>query len=184
MPLAGAVFLGWNVGIILFLFWGESLIIGFYNVLKLVAFGTVEGIATAAFFVVHYGVFMVVHLAFLWVFFLVEATTPMGALRETWLAWALLMLSHGFSFVYHYVMGGERKTATVQGLMRSPYSRILIMHVTIIFAGVPVLFLGSPVLGVALLVALKIVVDVRAHVKEHGEKAPSNAGAPAATLES
>ena len=40
------------------------------------------------------------------------------------------------------------------------------MHVTIIFGGILVLALGSPLPALVLLIALKIAADVRGHLRE------------------
>lgn len=77
IPLVGVLFWGWNVATLLVLYWAENGIIGLLNVPKmLIARGpesprdgfartsgrpTVSGIARVPFFLVHYGIFWVVH---------------------------------------------------------------------------------------------------------------------------
>jgi hypothetical protein len=78
IPLFGAAFLGWNVWTILIVYWLENGVVGFYNVLKILrAEGTIDPAsawqmngrpmndvgrrAIAGFFVIHYGIFWVVH---------------------------------------------------------------------------------------------------------------------------
>ena len=51
--------------------------------------------------------------------------------------------------------------------MHKPYSRIMLMHVTLIFGGFLVLALDSRLLALTLLIGMKIVVDIKAHIKEH-----------------
>ena len=67
VPLAGALFLGWDVGFIIIVYWAENVAIGFYYILRLffrrvehplVHIGT---IFAALFFFVHYGGFCGVH---------------------------------------------------------------------------------------------------------------------------
>ena len=41
------------------------------------------------------------------------------------------------------------------------------MHVTLIFGGFLVLALDSRLLALTLLIGMKIVVDIKAHIKEH-----------------
>jgi hypothetical protein len=55
--------------------------------------------------------------------------------------------------------------------MMAPYRRIIVMHLTIIFGGWLVLLLETPAPALALLVALKTVVDLRAHRREHAKPA-------------
>ena len=77
-----------------------------------------------------------------------------------------LVLSHGFSFAWNYLGRGEYRRATLEALMHQPYARVIVLHITIIAGGFIILALGSPVMGLALLVALKSGVDVKAHLKE------------------
>lgn len=83
IPLFGALFLGWNVWMILIVYWLENGIVGVFNVLKILrAEGAADATATAtwqmngkpmgavgrgaiaSFFVLHYGLFWVVHGVF------------------------------------------------------------------------------------------------------------------------
>lgn len=78
-----------------------------------------------------------------------------------------LFVSHAFSFAWNYLHKGEYRTASVQQLMMQPYGRILVLHFAIIGGGFLIMALGSPTAALALLVLLKIVLDVSAHAKEH-----------------
>lgn len=57
-------------------------------------------------------------------------------------------------------------------LMTAPYRRVVVLHVTIVLGAFLLALLGSPVSALALLVALKTIVDVRAHVKERARLGP------------
>jgi hypothetical protein len=46
-----------------------------------------------------------------------------------------------------------------------------LLHVTIVIGAWPVLLLGQPLLALLLLVMLKIVMDLRAHLKERSAAA-------------
>lgn len=78
IPLYGALFLGWNVWMILIVYWLENGIVGFFNVLKILrAEGPADPTsnwrmngkpmalvgrgAIASFFLIHYGMFWFVH---------------------------------------------------------------------------------------------------------------------------
>ena len=60
----------------------------------------------------------------------------------------------------------HKARATLEALMHQPYARVIVLHITIIAGGFVILALGSPVMGLVLLVALKSGVDVKAHLKE------------------
>jgi len=49
----------------------------------------------------------------------------------------------------------------------APYTRVTLMHVTLIFGGFLVLLLRDPVPVLLLFILIKIILDVRAHLKEH-----------------
>jgi hypothetical protein len=84
-----------------------------------------------------------------------------------WLPLAVLVGSHLFSFLWNYLYRGEYRRARLTRLMAQPYGRVIVLHMAIIFGGFAATMLGSPLWALLVLVALKIALDVRAHVKEH-----------------
>jgi hypothetical protein len=190
LPLAGVMFLGWGVFQVLMLYWTENVVIGVYNVLRMI---TVRPEAAPLwlgklflipFFVVHYGMFTAGHGFFLMAFFQDEVGDlpgPSASLMQTFFDalatvvdhpgafWAVgcLLLSHGLSFVTNYIRSGEYQRVTLQQLMHQPYTRVVVMHLTIIGMGFLVALTGTRTAGLVLMVALKIGVDLRAHVAEH-----------------
>jgi hypothetical protein len=89
------------------------------------------------------------------------------ATQKLWVAVAALFISHGYSFVVNYVGSQEYRAVTLERLMHQPYNRVIVLHLVIIFGGFVVMTLQEPRLGIALLVLIKIVVDVRSHLGEH-----------------
>ena len=70
LPLVGVFFFGWDARLILFIYWGENLVVGLLNVLKMVCIrGGVGENSTKLFmipfFMVHFGGFCAVHGVFL-----------------------------------------------------------------------------------------------------------------------
>jgi hypothetical protein len=53
------------------------------------------------------------------------------------------------------------------GQMGEPYSRVVVLHVTILASGFLIEILGTPLAALVLLVVLKTAIDLRAHLKEH-----------------
>ena len=51
--------------------------------------------------------------------------------------------------------------------MSEPYSRIIFMHLVLIFGGGLSLVLGEPTPVILGVIALKIFFDIRAHLKQH-----------------
>jgi hypothetical protein len=86
-----------------------------------------------------------------------------------WLfAFVALVISHGISFVMNFLLAGERETLTLRDLMGAPYGRIVVLHVAIILGGFAVMALGEPVALLVVLVLLKLGLDIKLHLREHG----------------
>lgn len=189
LPVAGVLFFDWDVGALVVLYWSENLIIGFYNLLKMaVAIGP-PAIFTGVFFLVHYGGFCAVH-GFLilrilldggtmnhtsWPLFLVFVELLIDVVEQVlaqappeWIvAFIGLFISHGYSFISNFIVAGERQRTTLSELMAAPYKRIVVLHVAIIAGGFVVMALGQPLFLLLVLVALKTVIDIKLHKKEH-----------------
>ena len=179
-PVAGVILFGWNVFLLLVLFWMENLVVGLYTVLKMLFVSRDNAswaarVSATVFFCVHYGLFTSVHGVFVFVvfggdtIFAPETASIWDTLMGYQLGWGALALfaSHGVSFLHNYLGSGENKHSNLSGLMQQPYGRVVILHLTIIFGGFFVMILGSPVFGLLFLVVLKTVIDIRAHLREH-----------------
>jgi hypothetical protein len=159
-PLFGVLFFGWDAAAIVLLYWIENLIIGAYNVLRMILLkvksrsAQFQKLFVIPFFCVHFGGFCAVQL---W------ESRPPG------MEWPVLglVVSHGISFIRNYLIGGEYLTLTIGKLMNRPYKRIVLLHVAIIAGGVPIMMLGSPVPLLCILVILKIGIDIWLHTKSH-----------------
>ncbi|HEV8488231.1 MAG TPA: DUF6498-containing protein [Candidatus Limnocylindrales bacterium] len=220
IPLVGAIFWGWNVYTLLILYWIENGIVGVFNVLKMglaqgpvdTRAGSPELVTPASrltlipFFILHYGIFWVVHGVFVMSlpsFIGLGSVGPVfpangpsnlpglifddGAAQRLGPRWDLvawgaagLALSHGASFRLNYVGRGEYRTARIGMLMFAPYVRLVALHLTIIAGGMLSISMGSPVGSMIVLVAIKIAIDLALHIREHRKAAPD--GAPGAPL--
>jgi len=75
LPLVGVLWLGWNAGMIMLLYWAENVVIGAYNVLKMALvrveppLANLQKLFLVPFFCLHYGGFCAGHGLFL-LFFL------------------------------------------------------------------------------------------------------------------
>jgi hypothetical protein len=151
------------------------------------------------FFCIHYGGFCAGHGFFILMFFsgfengndiapfsggpewpgpLVFLQMLVGVVSHLWrtqppeMIWPLLGLtvSHGLSFVQNFLIRKEYANSSVKDLMGAPYKRIVLLHIAIIAAGVPVMLLGSPIPLLAILIAMKIGMDLWLHNREHRKK--------------
>jgi hypothetical protein len=211
LPLFGVLLLGWDAFSIVALYWTENVVIGAINVLKMVAckpdaneidWSQFKGAAAMnkavrvyahhgiklffiPFFIVHYGLFCLVHGVFIFAIFKREAGGfgPFGGFdnflrvfssEHLWIAVLGFAVSHLWSFVVNYLGRGEYRKTTVPILMFQPYARVVVLHVAILIGGIVAFALGSNVLVLMLLVAGKTMLDLALHLREH-ERIADNA---------
>jgi hypothetical protein len=200
LTVAGVFLLDWDVAAIVILFWFENLVIGFWNVLKMIRtdnvypdpesnkgnpqkFGKFPAIP---FFVVHYGGFCLGHGIFLYsTLFSLQGFNgvyaPVGEMFNliftTSLVFAagLLFMSHGYSYFVNYIGKKEYAVTNIQQLMRQPYGRIMVVH---IFIFATTWFIADQhadkKILIVPLVAIKTMLDLFMHIKLH--KKPGNTG--------
>jgi hypothetical protein len=183
VPLLGVLWFGWEVFPLLLLFWFENLIIGAFNVFKMILAAPGSGKGWAAklflvpFFSFHYGMFTLIHGVFVIGLFggrfrqgapFPDLYTVFGLIQEEHLGWAILGLtvSHAISFGMNYIGEGEYRRASLDMLMSQPYGRIVVLHLAIMGGGFLMMALGSPTFGLMLLVVMKIGLDLSSHLRE------------------
>jgi len=190
VPLIGALFFNWDAVLVLALFWIENLIIGAFNVAKLLTIGAVKrefkSFFLCAFFVFHYGAFCSVHGVILWDILgldeidktLYFASESMGVLElfsegavvffafidkfqpQIYLGIAALCLSHLVSFLENFILQGGVFKTEPRDLMAKPYAQILILHAGLIFGAAAVEKFGSPIWLLLIILVFKLVVDI------------------------
>lgn len=178
LPLGAVLFYGMTVFAVMVLFWAENVIIGILNVAKMLTLfklrGDVGALALAIFFSFHYGIFTIVHGVFVFTLFGTDEFTAssLSTIETGFGVFAIpliaLTASHTLSFLFNFLWQKEYMVVTANELMVQPYGRVVALHVTIIFGGMFVMSLGEPVYALALLVLIKIAIDVAAHRMEHG----------------
>jgi hypothetical protein len=220
VPLAGVLFGRWSVATLLVLYWVENGIVGILNVPKILlaeggrtpipdgmpgAVSAASRSLVALFFLVHYGLFWVVHGIFVWTLpsfaslggssaalldgpgsvdvpfggFGGFAPVVASGVDGSAILWGAigLAISHGVSFVVNYLGRGEYRKVSPTEQAQQPYSRLVLLHLAILFGGVVSLMLGSPLGSVVVLVILKLALDVRLHRREHDRLAARPLGA-------
>jgi len=129
------------------------------------------------FFIFHYGVFCFAHVSVLVEVFGTAPNPGVGAaLKELWhvpflITVAAIFGSRLFSFFTNYIGGGEYNTSTLQALMLRPYGRIVVMHLAILFGAGFIMFLGSPLPMLLILIIGKTLIDMHLHEKERNKLA-------------
>jgi Family of unknown function (DUF6498) len=184
IPVAGVLLWGWSVFALLALFWMENVIIGAFFALRMLCADPRDAALWAGkllmvpFFCFHYGMFTAIHGVFVFSLFggksysapglqVLEPATRAASELGLWLPLAALLASHGFSFFWNFLYRGEFRSAQLPTLMAKPYGRVVVLHVAIILGGMAAMALGSPVWALLVLLALKIGLDLKAHLKEH-----------------
>ena len=142
----------------------------------------------SAFFTVHYGGFCFGHVFFLLTFFLPSYLSepsifdklledPLGLIDILFANYSffhpmngviILFLGHLLSFLENFIGNKEYLNTSVNDLMLSPYSRIMLLHITIILGGFFMVSQSNAGFAVIIIMAvLKTIFDLRAHINEH-----------------
>ena len=174
VPVAGVLLFDWNVTDLMVLFWAENVVIGVYALLKMAVISRWGVVVMGPLFLGHYGAFMAIHFMAVYYLFVrgitdvspESATALAGLFLPLWPALLALFVSHGVSFFYNFLGRREYVDRTMRQQTAEPYQRMALLHVTLIFGAIPVQVMGQPLLALLVLVALKIVMDLRAHLKE------------------
>jgi hypothetical protein len=186
VPVLGVFYFHWEVFPLMFLFWSENVIIGVFNVLRMLVamFYKDRVLPGIPFFCVHYGGFVAAHGFLILELFgggakqYEEFFNPLdpgtywqifGQINgEYHLDWAILALavSRGFSFVTNYLGRGEYRRITPNQLFWRPYGRILILHVALLVGGISLKASHSPAIGLVVLIVLKTAGDLIGHFIE------------------
>lgn len=171
IPLIGVLFWGWSVGAVLLAYWIESAIIGVLNVPRIWAAqgSAASKVFTSVFFAFHYGAFAAAHLVFLVNVF--GAQEPLASISAGGaMMWTALsfFISHSVSLILR-LYRKEFKEIRPAVQLFSPYSRVMIMHITVLFGAFLISLLQSPIFAVVLLVVIKTLIDLTAHLREGRE---------------
>lgn len=179
----------WSLVVLMLVYWGQSIIIGFFNFLRILLlkdFSTkgfrVNGrsvsatkgtkIKVAFFFAFHYGFFHVGYLIFIFVFLSMVGLgrmTPSIPVQASFFAIGMSILiffiNHTFSFFYNR-KADESVSRNIAEVMFSPYLRIVPMHATILLGFNPV-FGASNTSMLFIFLIVKALMDVVMHYVEH-----------------
>ena len=200
IPVFGVLFMDWDVGGIIILYWAENLVIGLYTILKMLVTGGLGAIGLILFFCIHYGAFSAVHGMFVLKLTEYAGISDMQAVATSWpgplalveklynlvssilmaapdeMLWVLLamVLSHGVSFLVLFIGQGEFRETTISRLMRAPYRRVAVLHATVIIGAFLIIKLESPIGLLLALVALKTGMDIILHKRSHKKERSAN----------
>lgn len=183
ITIALALVEGWSLIPLLIVYWGQSIIIGGFNVVRIITHnqlvvnsksGEVSlrtpwlfRLFFALFFLVHYGIFHFVYLMFI-VAFSVEIDSnwiTSASSLSILVALVAFFMTHWFSWKHNHKKDEEVRR-DIFSVMIYPYFRIIPMHLTIIFGGA-LMMVGRFGSALFLFLVLKMFMDVRMHKREH-----------------
>lgn len=174
---------GWNLLAIMLGYWLQSVIIGFFNFIRIISLKefSVQGLkmnnkkveatkktkkSIAFFFVLHYGLFHFVYLAFLVMFIKAKGMDVNKEIFPILTMGIIFFFNHLFSFWYNKKELEEKKP-NIGKIMFFPYARIIPMHFTIIAGGLFFVLFESYQIPLVLFLFLKTIADLIMHIIEH-----------------
>ena len=177
-PIFGVMFYDWSLFDIFYLYWAENILIGGFTAIRMLMSAASWGIAmligtlfSIAFFTVHYGMFCFGHGMIIFELFYQGAVdigededflfvyafdNPQSGFYLALLGITLVVITEGIK----NIIEDRREARMPPAIMFTPYGRIIVLHLTIIFGGLAAQSLGAPIWALALLIALKTGYDI------------------------
>jgi hypothetical protein len=172
VPLFGALVFHWNVFDIVALYWLENWVIMFFTALRMVIVKPEEPwwmkFFFVPFFMLHFGLFTAGHGVFFALVAGPDEAFILAALLGVLPALLAVFLSHGISFVEHFLMSGDwKKKTSVRALMIRPYRRVVVMHLTVMVGVLFTILFPSTLILPIVLILFKTTADAWAHLSVH-----------------
>ena len=172
VPLFGVLFLDWDLGNIIILYWIENIIIGLWNIPRILGAGKSslpEKLFTSAFFTVHYGGFCAIHGVFIiglanHSFFNGSHDVDLNFkvfINNSLIFGALMMfLTIGWEFYTKYIKNGDYQNWKASKAMGAPYPHIIVIHLGLFVGAFTVSFLGSSIALLIFLIIGKSMIEI------------------------
>jgi len=180
IPLIGVLYFDWNFLELVVLYWAETIIVGFYSVLRILKVEKLgdQRMSSAVFFAVHFSAFILMSIIGMKIIFidllghfpgnydsLWPLLNPMPLLRQFSLDSLLIssimfFISHGVIYKEKYLETNAYKTAEIRGLMSDPYMRLLPIDGVMVLAGSFYIMIGNQAPWIIFaFIGLKIYAD-------------------------
>jgi len=214
IPIGGVLWYGWDTFVIVSLFWTETVIIGFFALLRIISapvqrissYKKLGGICFILFFLG--GACSAFGFAIIFMFFVypqwapgavpfpVPPTVPEDIYQPSWpgplsaykvgidtarllyyllpskvmIAIYSLVLSHGVSFVWDYLVKGKKRLADLKKLIEEPLTRVLVLYGGISVGFFSIVVFKTNVAGLIGLLLLKCWVDTGMYMRRQRKK--------------
>jgi hypothetical protein len=185
LPVAGVWFFGWNPKEVFIVYCFETIIIGFYNLVKMAAItavkktdiwqnnGTktrVSGFVFMLFFLVHYGMFVTIQMGLFFGasgigdeykigFFNFFYKWPQLITHNAMIMLGVFLISYGYKTVAEFMIPGVYKTTPLGIQMFQPYMRIFIQQFAVILGSMFLVF-GAGKIFILVFAFVKIAFEV------------------------
>ena len=186
IPVIGVWFLKWNAKEVFLVYCLETIIIGFFTLLKLLIAGLVRKKDVfntntnpankqpfwffMLFFLVHYGMFVAIQMGMFFAvsgfgddhditFFNFFTKWPSLLTNEAYIMLGVFVVSYGFRMISDFILTGDYKTNSLGYLMFQPYGRIFIQQVTVILGSMFLSF-GAGKVFILVFAAIKIFFEI------------------------
>ena len=173
-PLLGVVLLDWNLATIFFLYWIESIIVGFFNILKMrfaqkpikqnltmpknKTYSLKEkNMALIIAFISNYGVFILGYGLFLYIIFWRNYHINKSVIISV----ILLFIGHSITYYTSYIRNMKYKLVSADELIKDPYFRIFILNITLVFGSLIIIKSGEQNISyIIVLTTMTIIEDL------------------------
>lgn len=174
--LIGPLLLDWNLHALFTLYWIELVVIGMFNIVKMLKAVQLGELGKSRsyqviFFIAHYATFCVLYRGAMQLTMGGPESLSAAALLGLAIGVAFLTLSHGLSFTINYI--GLKEFARTSSLkqMWAPYRRVLPVQAIIVPGVLVIARWDGGHLALIALVAAKTIADIWAHLREHSPSA-------------
>ena len=186
IPVIGVWFLNWSAKEVFLVYCLETIIIGFFALLKMLIAGLIRKKDVwqtqvssntkqpfwffMLFFLVHYGMFVAIQMGMFFAvsgigdehgitFFNFFTKWPSLLTKEAYIMLGVFILSYGFRLTTDFILTGDYKTSSLGYLMFQPYGRIFIQQVTVILGSMFLSF-GAGKVFILIFALIKILFEV------------------------
>lgn len=171
IPIWGLLYFDWNAGQVIVLFWIESLIVGVFTWLRVRDAernpdSRAEPFQVSSFFLMHYGLFWLVHGVLTWVLLLVFLPSSDGGWRNiaqdsnVWKAVMGLLLLQTMVYWREWARPQAWRGADPSQEIFRPYGRVMALHLAVLIGFWIAAFAGGGREVAIILCVIKLVVDL------------------------
>lgn len=197
LPVYGVWFQNWNAREVFIVYCFETIIIGFFTLLKLGITGTIKksdvwqtqggtpvkqpAFFFMLFFMLHYGMFVAIQMGLFFAvsgigdeikitFFNFYYKWPSLITKEAYIMLGVFIVSYAFKHLTEFILSGEYRTVSLGYLMFQPYGRILIQQATVIIGSMFLTF-GAGKIFILVFSLIKIFFEILVDFKSLIKKA-------------